>query len=84
MQAETIPEAVGRAKNEDWLSGPEYNFEHFRTRHLLLDAKGTLETRGIQPGETAPGFELPIAGGGRLRLSELRDKPVLLHFGSVT
>ncbi len=62
----------------------EYNFEHFRPTHLLSDVQGTLETRGIRPGEMAPDFELPRVGGGSVRLSDLRDAPTLLHFGSLT
>ncbi len=60
----------------------DYNFEHFRTKILLHDVQRTIEARGIRPGETAPDFELPRVGGGSLRLSELRGKPVVLHFGS--
>ncbi len=66
------------------LSNEEYNFDHFSTKHLLSDAQATIEKRGIQPGEMAPDFELPRVDGGTLRLSELRGKPVLLHFGSFT
>jgi hypothetical protein len=62
----------------------EYNYEHFRTRHLLQDARRTIQKQGILPGEIAPDFELPRAGSGSLRLSELRGKPVLVHFGSFT
>ena len=62
----------------------EYNYEHFRTKHLLQDARRTIQKQGILPGEIAPDFELPRAGGGTLRLSDLRGKPVLLHFGSFT
>jgi hypothetical protein len=62
----------------------EYNFAHFRTRHLLYDVQGTMEKRGISPGSVAPDFELPRVGGGTARLSDLRDQPVLLHFGSFT
>lgn len=62
----------------------DYNYDHFRTKHFLQDLKRTLTNRGIQPGEIAPDFELPKVGGGTLRLSELRGKPVLLHFGSTT
>ena len=69
---------------KDKLSSVEYNFEHFRTKHLLTDALLTIEKRGIQPGEMAPDFELPRVGGGTLRLSDMRGKPVLLHFGSFT
>jgi hypothetical protein len=61
-----------------------YNYRHFRTKHYLADARRTLTDDGIQPGEPAPDFELPRADGGSLRLSQLRDKPVLLHFGSIT
>ena len=62
----------------------EYNYEHFRTKHLLQDARRTLRKEGVLPGQTAPDFELPKAGGGSLRLSELRGRPALLHFGSYT
>jgi hypothetical protein len=62
----------------------EYNYEHFRTRHLLRDAAATLEARGISPGAFAPDFELPRVGGGTLRLGDLRGRPTLLHFGSYT
>ncbi|MEZ4736489.1 MAG: redoxin domain-containing protein [Caldilineaceae bacterium] len=61
-----------------------YNFEHFRTQHLLSDVQATLAVRGIQPGEQAPDFTLPRSDGGEVQLSALRGKPVLLHFGSPT
>jgi hypothetical protein len=64
--------------------GDDYNFDHFRTTHILSDVQATLEKRGIQPGEEAPDFELPLVGGESLRLYDLRDKPSLLHFGSYT
>jgi hypothetical protein len=60
----------------------EYNFEHFRTGILLEDGQRTIEARGILPGEMAPDFELPQTGGGTLRLSDLRGRPTILHFGS--
>lgn len=59
-----------------------YNFEHFKTKILLHDAQRTVEARGIEPGEVAPDFELPQVGGGSLRLSDLRGRPTVLHFGS--
>lgn len=62
----------------------EYNFEHFRAKHLLADVQRTMADAGIQPGALAPDFMLPRSGGGALRLSELRGRPVLLHFGSFT
>ncbi len=67
---------------ENKMSLDEYNFEHFRTKHLLSDAQATIEEQGIKPGEMAPDFQLSRVGGGSLRLSELRGKPVILHFGS--
>jgi len=68
----------------EWLPPAEYNYAHFRTRHLLYDVAGTLHTRGVRPGELAPDFALPQVGSGTLRLSDLRDRPTLLHFGSYT
>ena len=62
----------------------EYNFEHFRTKHLAYDAQATMRTCGVQPGEPAPDFEMPRVGGGTFRLSAYRGRPVLLHFGSFT
>jgi hypothetical protein len=62
----------------------DYNIEHFRTKHLLEDGKRTLANRGILPGEVAPDFALPQVGGGTLHLSDLRGRPVLLHFGSIS
>jgi thioredoxin-dependent peroxiredoxin len=35
---------------------------------------------GIRPGERAPDFSLPDAGGKPRRLSQLRGKPVVLYF----
>lgn len=69
---------------EDRLSAAEYNYEHFRVDHLLADLRRTFTNSGIMPGDAAPDFELPLVDGGTLRLSELRGKPVLLHFGSFT
>jgi len=60
----------------------EYNYEHFGPSVLLEDGRRTIEARGVKPGETAPDFELPRVGGGTLRLSDLRGRPVILHFGS--
>ncbi len=62
--------------------GRPYNFDHFRTTHLIADAVGTFRLRGVAPGALAPDFELPVTDGTPWRLSEHRDRPVLLHFGS--
>ncbi len=62
----------------------DYNFAHFRTKHLLADLRATLAKQGVRPGDMAPDFALPRPEGGSVRLSELRGRPVLLHFGSFT
>jgi hypothetical protein len=62
----------------------DYNFQHFSAKYIIRDVRRTLNKAGVNPGEIAPDFELPIATGGSLRLSELRGKPVLLRFGSWT
>jgi hypothetical protein len=61
-----------------------YNFNHFKTTQLVRDAARTAQHSGPAPGETAPDFQLPLAGGGSLQLSSLRGRPVLLHLGSFT
>ncbi len=60
----------------------DYNFESFRAKYLINDARRTVEAEGIQPGELAPDFELLQVGGGSIRLSDLRGQPTILHFGS--
>ena len=62
----------------------DYNYEHFRTKHFVADVQQTIRAGGIQPGAEAPDFELPSTDGDRIRLSTLRGRPVVLHFGSVT
>ncbi len=62
----------------------EYNYEHFRPKHLLADLLKTIRGEGIRPGEDAPNFELESTEGERLRLSSLRGQPVVLRFGSFT
>ena len=62
----------------------EYNYEHFRPKHLLADLWKTVRGEGLQPGAEAPDFEMETTEGERVRLSELRSRPVVLRFGSFT
>ncbi len=62
----------------------EYNYSHFRRHHLAEEVAAVVSLRGVRPGAPAPDFELPRADGGMLRLSALRDRPALVHFGSFT
>jgi peroxiredoxin Q/BCP len=34
----------------------------------------------LKPGDAAPDFDLPMAGGGRIRLSDLKGRLVVLYF----
>jgi hypothetical protein len=61
-----------------------YNFRHFPRYVLWADTLRTVKRCGIQPGDEAPDFELPRSDGSFLRLSALRSRPVVLHFGSYT
>ena len=58
----------------------DFNFRHFRMRHMAAELLRT----GMPQGLRAPDFELPSTDGGKLRLSDLRGQPVLLHFVSYT
>ncbi len=62
----------------------EYNYEHYRSRHILADAWRLARGEGVRPGREAPDFELESTKGQRLRLSALRGRPVMLHFSSFT
>lgn len=82
MHAPTVSESFESLPST--MSVDEYNFEHFRPKHLLADIQRSIHMAGIRPGELAPDFELPRVGGGTLRLSDLHDQPTMLHFGSFT
>jgi hypothetical protein len=79
-----LPRAEDLFPSKKQLSVDEYNYEHFRFKEYRSDMKRTIQKVGIPPGAFAPDFELPRVGGGTLRLSDLQDKPVILHFGSFT
>ncbi|MBI1249981.1 MAG: redoxin domain-containing protein [Alphaproteobacteria bacterium] len=34
----------------------------------------------LKPGDAAPKFDLPIAGGGRIKLASLKGSPAVLYF----
>jgi hypothetical protein len=73
------------AKLVEWLDPPsDHNFEHYRLRHLAAELLRTLRGDGVLPGDEAPDFDLETTDGGRLRLSDLRGRPVLMHFVSYT
>ncbi len=60
------------------------NYGRYRREHQSADFTRTRLGQGVQPGEEAPDFELPAGTGERVRLSALRGRPVVLHFGSLT
>jgi cytochrome oxidase Cu insertion factor (SCO1/SenC/PrrC family) len=75
----TTPESLS------WRVDPEeYNYREFHTGNFIYDVRATLARQGVAPGDPAPDFELPAVDGSRVRLSDLRGKPVVLHFGSPT
>ncbi len=61
-----------------------YNYEHFWIKHLVADLWRSARGRGLRPGAQAPDFDLESTDGARVRLSELRGQPLLLHFASET
>lgn len=73
------------ARLVEWLDPvDDVNFRHFRMRHMIAELIRTGRSDGIPRGAMAPEFDLETTEGDRLRLSDLREKPVLLHFGSYT
>jgi hypothetical protein len=62
----------------------EYNYEHFRPKHLLADVWRSMKGEGLKPGAQAPEFELESTDRKLVSLNSLRGRPVFLHFGSGT
>jgi hypothetical protein len=62
----------------------DFNFLHFRMRHMAAELIRSLRPEGVLPGQQAPSFELDTTHGGRLRLRDLCGRPVLVHFVSYT
>ena len=61
--------------------GRPYNFENWRP----TGQERTYFQEGVaKAGQMAPDFALPTLDGGEVRLSSLREKPVMLEFGSIT
>jgi hypothetical protein len=67
----------------NWGQLDEYNYWHFRPKHLISDLWKTVRGEGIRVGEEAPDFELESTEA-RGRPSSLRGRPVVLRFGSFT
>ena len=76
-----VESATGRDRQN--IVGTE-NYSHYHREHQLADFERSFRGQGIQPGQEAPDFELVSTTGERVRLSGLRGRPVLLHFGSLT
>jgi thiol-disulfide isomerase/thioredoxin len=62
----------------------DFNFRHFRMRHMIAELVRSYEGMGIPIGREAPDFTLETTDGRPLHLHELRGRPVLVHFVSYT
>ena len=60
--------------------GREYNYEIWSPS---VGEFNLLKTVALA-GEAPPDFTLPTLDGGTLTLSDLRGKPVVMEFGSIT
>ncbi|HPW69065.1 MAG: redoxin domain-containing protein [Desulfomonilia bacterium] len=82
MEEKTVTELFDTMENR--LGVEEYNYHHFSGKYALMDIRATMAERGIGPGCPAPDFELENTEGSLVRLSNLRGKPVVLRFSSIT
>ncbi|MGD9703912.1 MAG: TlpA family protein disulfide reductase [Acidimicrobiia bacterium] len=62
----------------------DFNFRHFRMRHMVAELIRSYRGTGIAPGQQAPDFTLPTTDSAHLALCDLRGRPALLHFVSYT
>lgn len=69
----------------EWLDPhSDFNFRHYRGRHMVAELLRGFCDHCLLPGTKAPDFELVSTSGETVRLSGLRGRPVLLHFASYT
>lgn len=62
----------------------DFNFRHFRMRHTIAELLRGAAEHVVSPGQPAPDFVAAGVRGERVRLTDLRGRPVLLHFVSYT
>ncbi len=60
--------------------GREYNYEVWTPSQGEFKLFKEIAYAGDEP----PDFTLPLLDGGELTLSDLRGKPVVMEFGSIT
>ncbi|MFY9398716.1 MAG: redoxin domain-containing protein [Desulfomonilia bacterium] len=82
MEQKTVTELFDAMETR--LGVQDYNYSHFSRNHIAMDIRGTRTGRGIGPGCPAPDFELEDTDSNLVQLSDLRGKPVVLRFSSLT
>ena len=70
-EAAEVTEFLGRA----------YNFTDWRSTR---EERAYFLTGVARAGDPAPDFTLPTLDAGEVTLSSLREKPVVIEFGSIT
>ena len=60
--------------------GREYNYSVWTPSNAEFEYLKQI----AHAGERAPDFTLPTLDGGEVTLSQLRGKPVMMEFGSIT
>lgn len=69
----------------EWLDPPDdFNFRHFRMRHMIAELLRGAAEHVVPPGAPASDFVLEGTRGEHVGLADLRGRPVLLHFVSYT
>lgn len=75
---------VNMTERRDTVVDEGYNYRRFRPRVLANDARLMLTPAGPVPGDPAPGIALSDTEQRPWNLSDRRDRPVVIVFGSGT
>ena len=76
---------MGQKVKRGLFLGKPYNHDHSRpTPEEDREKRLYFEREALRAGDRAPDFSLPSLDGGEVRPADLRGRPTVIEFGSIT